>query len=530
MQLKPIVLSIAAALVFGAGLLFGSYKYVTTLEDQEMEKRANFIVQRSISIMLELAIPKGEEDRGALAPETPGTCTEEDLNRLRYWVYASSFVGDVGLMSGDMLLCSALSGIRDVPYKLLPADRTLPDGMELRLNRELTYAPGSEVMVLNKDQWIMAMKPNFVDEFRYLDKNQYDLQLYFIGAEETPFVRIGKQIGAVEASWFYQDGVEWEKDNLYARKCTDDGRICALLHYPVDVIRANRADTMDWVAMINLISILAIGLAVYALYNKQTNLSTQLKRAIRNDELLLTYQPITSLKNSHCTGAEALMRWNNKGEWIRPDLFIEVAEQQGFIRDITQYLLKQAFAETAGILKARPDFRLTLNVTADDLKDHWLRHQLQDLIHLHEISAAQIGIELTERTLADVKEVSKLLQDLRTLGCIILIDDFGTGYSSLSYIRDLPFDVLKVDKSFVDTIGTDGVASGVLPHIIEMGHDLGVELVAEGVETAEQASWLAEQGTEKAQGWHYSKPLPLSDLQDYLKEEKARRTVSSAVA
>ena len=227
--------------------------------------------------------------------------------------------------------------------------------------------------------------------------------------------------------------------------------------------------------------------------------------ALNSHAIQVYYQPIISLQSGKIVGAEALARWRQPdGSFLSPDIFIPLAEQTGLITRLTEDIVRKIFADLGNWLRRRPEIRISINLSVDDLRSPKLPLLLQEQLQLWGISAQQIILEITERGFVDTQTTLPVIAGYRQAGHRISIDDFGTGYSSLSYLQKLDVDTLKIDKSFVDTLEYELLT----PHIIEMAKALNLATVAEGVETESQRDWLRMHGVQYAQGWLYSKALP----------------------
>ncbi len=261
---------------------------------------------------------------------------------------------------------------------------------------------------------------------------------------------------------------------------------------------------------------------IYWLTQKQMGLPAQLRQALqkrrrrldgRPRELFLVYQPIVDLRSGRWAGVEALMRWRKPdGEFVNPDLFIAVAERHGLIGQITACVIRTIEEEAAPLFRAQPGFFISINMASSDLQDEALAEQLGNAVQQLGIAPTGLRIEATERTFIDADSAKRGMARLRERGHLIAIDDFGTGYSSLSYLAQLDLDCLKIDKSFVSTIGTGAVTSEAVPHIIELAKSLKLRMVAEGVETEAQAQYLRERGVQYAQGWLFAKAMGMEEL------------------
>jgi sensor c-di-GMP phosphodiesterase-like protein len=172
--------------------------------------------------------------------------------------------------------------------------------------------------------------------------------------------------------------------------------------------------------------------------------------------------------------------------------------------------------EQEQLLRQQPHLYISVNLAAADIRDGSFAAHAEQCMQLHGITPAQLLYEVTERGLVDVELAVSQLQVLRDQGHRIAIDDFGTGYSSLSYLHKLPVDVLKIDKSFVDTLGTDAASNSVAPHIIDMAHELGLKVIAEGIEQETQEAVLRALGAQMGQGWLFAKAMSAADFSAFV--------------
>jgi|GEM_PF-3001751 len=248
-------------------------------------------------------------------------------------------------------------------------------------------------------------------------------------------------------------------------------------------------------------------------------IETHLRRAIANDEFELHYQPVVDISRDYVYGVEALLRWHNDelGS-VSPAEFIPIAEESGLIVDIGYWVVDAVQAQlTAWKDTEFGELKVSLNVSARQFKTEACAQSL--LAHLDLCNSEQMIIELTESALVrDHPGSIEFLDGLQARGLPVALDDFGTGYSSVGYIRDFEFDVLKIDKSFID--GIDGPRDhGLVASIIAMGRILGMRVVAEGVEEGSQVELLRQIGCDFVQGYHFSKPLPVADLERYVRSQ-----------
>ncbi|MBS1161123.1 MAG: domain S-box/diguanylate cyclase protein [Proteobacteria bacterium] len=250
----------------------------------------------------------------------------------------------------------------------------------------------------------------------------------------------------------------------------------------------------------------------------RASIEARLHLAIERRAFELHYQPQFDTASGQLLGAEALLRWCDDGQWIPPDRFISVAEETGLIVPIGNWVLEQAMACLAGWnrLSARP-LRMAINLSARQFWDGELLDRVVSLCARHGVAPAQIELEVTESMLLQAEgEHVDMLHAMRRHGFRLALDDFGTGYSSLSYLHRLPFNTLKIDRSFVtamiDENGDFSGGSALVPAIIAMAHNLGLEVVAEGVESSGQLVVLRDMQCDVHQGFYSGRPVGEADF------------------
>ena len=243
---------------------------------------------------------------------------------------------------------------------------------------------------------------------------------------------------------------------------------------------------------------------------QQLRYSGQIRSALDNNEFELYYQPLIALDTSRITGAEALLRWKHPVEGtVMPRRIIPVAEQLGMITPITDWVLVTALRQCRQWTYSGTRIPVSVNVSARSFQNPRLLEKVLWALQEAAVDGDCLVIEITEATLMqDIERATELLSSLRDAGITIAIDDFGTGYSSLSYLKRLPIHTLKIDQSFVTDVAFDRQDVAIVRSIIELGHNLGFKVVAEGVENDMAMELLGRLGCDTAQGFHISEPLP----------------------
>jgi diguanylate cyclase (GGDEF)-like protein/PAS domain S-box-containing protein len=248
---------------------------------------------------------------------------------------------------------------------------------------------------------------------------------------------------------------------------------------------------------------------------ERLQLRADLQHALRSDELVLHYQPEVDLGTGAIVAVEALVRWQHPTRGLlSPMTFVPLAEETRLITSLDRWVLQTACRTAADLHTRHPDVAMSVNLSAAYLDHPDLVPTVAKALHDNDLAPRCLILEITESAiLRDITAVSPRLAALREMGVRIAIDDFGTGYSSLAYLSQLDVDILKIDKSFIDRVTIDPQDAAITEAIISIGHSLALQTVAEGVEDAEQAEWVRASGCAIGQGYIWSRPLALADLE-----------------
>lgn len=413
----------------------------------------------------------------------------------------------ISLVKAGVVYCSSIFGKRDVLLRQLQPE--LPSmHAKLLLSTDQSLIKGSPVLL----QWFPASDDGEDGVIMVININLLSALLL-----EPPESLVHRVVLSVNDRFYSaEQGIS---DQL---RLADDEKVVtrtsAMFPFSINVVTpgASALALRDLPSQAPLAVILTLLLSWIAWIGTAGRMSftREMVQGLARKEFELYCQPQLNTQTQQCAGVEILLRWNNPrlGN-VSPDVFIPVAEREGLIGPLTRYV----FAETVRQLSCfptTPNFHISINVTAS----HFIHGALLRDVNQLWFSARpqqQLVLELTERENLQVVDY-RLVRELHRKGVLLAVDDFGTGSSTLSWLEQLRPDILKIDKSFTSAIGTDAVNSTVTDIVIALGQRLNIELVAEGVETPQQAHYLRSNGVHMLQGYLYAKPMPIADFPRWL--------------
>jgi diguanylate cyclase (GGDEF)-like protein/PAS domain S-box-containing protein len=262
--------------------------------------------------------------------------------------------------------------------------------------------------------------------------------------------------------------------------------------------------------------------AMQARAQERLKLEAELRRAVEQEEFVLHYQPMVSLRDGRLVGFEALLRWQHPKKGLqRPSSFLPLAEETDLVLPIDGWVLEEACRQAQLWEADYPSISLIamVNLSARQLKVGGLARPIEETLKRVAPKVHTLALDITEGVLINASEDNvRTLDALKSMGIRLELDDFGTGYSSLSYLKHFPLDGVKIDKSFVEGLGEDTTDKALVRAIIELCHTLGLEVLAEGIETAEQAALLRDMGCDLGQGYYFGRPLPSEEFAQRLPE------------
>lgn len=438
-------------------------------------------------------------------------CSDGDLGYLNRLVIASQYLKGLARQRGDEVICTTLAGRPAHPVPRSKPDYVSAAGQRVLLNFEPIGVPGALGIVFGTDD-VSAMvsmgtlnAPIDPGIAYVLYGRTSDNRFFPIKSQGAQARILGELPSSTIAPQLRRAGYEFS--------CSADRSTCvaARLMLPVD---PTRLAFIAGLGLLGLISGSALAFGVSAAHARGRSLPGSLRRALAAGQISLRYQPVVTLRDRRTVGFEALACWHlSDGQSIPPDLFVAIAEQEGFIHELTRYVTNLALAETAEFLRMYPALTITINVSATDLLDPRFLTFINRQCQQRGLAPSRIGFELTERLTASIEELRTNINQLRAAGYALYVDDFGVEYSNLSYLADLQVDGLKLDKHFVSEVGETRKADIIVAQLAAMAEQLQMPIVIEGVETEAQAALLAGlPGDVRAQGWLFGKPVIATEL------------------
>ena len=507
-RLFSLAVALLAAALSTAFFWLISYELEQRQQESALQTLSSSAFKRTQTVMMEI-----DSGFDALKSSPSSGCSEATLTKLRRAVKNSKYLKSASVELGHNIFCSDSGMVyRDKPRP----DYITDDGTRVWLNKSNLFSPKINTLYVQRGNIILS--------------TLHELLLDVISSEDAGIIMYSTKSGQIIAR--HPATARIDADVL-KRTSSHDGHFnigTRLYHFSYDSKLAIEIISFKdvkpparhlfesiWLWFpISLLSGLLAGYAFYKRMELQHSPEQKLISAVRNREFLVYYQPIVSLHNGKCIGAETLIRWKGlDGSYIHPELFIPLAEEYGLIESLTDMMFETAMQEMAERLKSG-NFYISFNLSAHDMNKPRYFDMISKRLRELGIAPAKIAIEATERGFFDVAQANDIIKLYRQAGHSVFIDDFGTGYSSLSYVQNLAIDVIKIDKTFVDAINTGSATSSVIIHIIAMAKQLNLKIVAEGVETAEQAEFLRLQGVDAGQGFHFAQPMPADAFMRYI--------------
>ncbi len=423
-----------------------------------------------------------------------------------------SYVGGIGRLNpaGNRVVCSTLGPAAE-GLQLGPAEHVGAAGVTVRREVAIPRMKGTRFLVLARDDIAVFLQS---DVSRSILFTLSDAALGAYSRHGGPVIL---SRGSFDRHWFDElqasgRTAAFDGQRLIAMSPSGSSDYMGFVVFPAERVMAQVRQARKVLLPLGAGGGLLLSATLFLLMRHLRSMPAALKRALPTDRVFMEYQPIVDLRSRQVIGVEALARWRHHGQSVPPDRFIVAAEQAGIMPQVTRRIVDLVAWDMADFLRMRPDFHVSINLSASDLRAERAVELLAGLLRVTGLPASSFWVEATETGFVEGGVGADVIDRIRAMGIRVAVDDFGTGYSSLALLDSLDVDLLKIDKRFVASIGRAGSASEVVTAIIGLSRALGLEMVAEGVETEDQAAFLLANGVQYAQGWLFGRPAPVSTL------------------
>ena len=506
--LMPASLITVALLSVGLSIAIA---YRVALHEQQARTAiiASEMLHREQAISDQIAYARGVLEHSSSAP-----CSPAKIAILRNLALSSSYWQWVGYVEGNRLICSSYGDHGDgIPVG--PADYLSSRGAWIRRSVLLPLLPDTRFFMVTESAsgYSSLALPDLVLDTAS-ESREISIALVTISNRHLIFGRGSIDVGQLPMFHRELGEMQWvngeQTGTIRFARSNDYAAVAAV---PVSVVRQAWLSIARFAAPLGAAIGTLIAMLLLALQRQRIGMLAQLDRAIRRKEFSLEYMPIVELSSGRWVGAEALLRWRRPGGQVvaNPDQFIPIAEQYQRMKQLTVAMLDILVSDAQENLARRAgQLYVSINLSAQDLADTEIVEKLR--LMREKSGLPNLLVEATEGGLLNVNRANRVIDQLRKLDIAVAIDDFGTGYSSLSYLGTLKVAYLKIDKSFVSAIGSGAVTRPVIDHIIAMAGDCNLMLIAEGVETEEQADYLRNAGVQYAQGWLFGRSMTAGEL------------------
>ncbi len=503
---QKVVAAVAGAVLACAGLW--AFNYGTNqLVAQQAKDEVELAAQRKIALA-ENRIGRVVATLEELSRQGVDSCRPAQLDLARKAVFSNVMIKEISLIGADGQTLCATSGLPLISRKPLSSQQASAENL-----------------------WI--------DVFSFGEVTDKILRIRRTGSGNAP----GLSALLLGSTIIAQSSTEGQALSGYGRIATRDGMLIGESGAHVDpgfsedspLVASSSSERYGLNVSMSMsrsvfraraIQIQALGLIIggavalillafsYFVPRRQQNPVAELERALRAGEFVPYYQPVVDLVSGKLRGAEVLIRWRKPdGSTMLPAGFIPLAESSGLIFDMTRSLMRRVCQEIGPAFAERPHLKVSFNLAAQHFEDETIVSDVRDIFGRGPVRLSQLVLELTERQpIENLIETRRLIATLQGLGVRMAIDDVGTGHSGLSYILKLGVDIIKIDKMFIDAIGIERSSTTIIETLIDLAHNMRMEVVAEGVETFEQVICLRDRGVRAAQGFVFAPPLPGSSF------------------
>ncbi|MGE0062327.1 MAG: EAL domain-containing protein [Xanthobacteraceae bacterium] len=511
--------AVVAGALLGTSAVFALDQSLTSFVEHQARRDAD-ATARLVLALAEKRTTQAMDVLSQLAQFGKPECAPDYLTTLRAAVFTSPALKEISVLGHDGGVLCTSNGLLENGHRILAGER-LPNGDGYAI--ELIDVDGDQaddmIRIRRVGEGLAALIPSelFLPRLSSEDERP-SIHLRMTTASDMEIARMGEHRVAA-------------RDYDHTRRQSEKFGYTVDIATPQAAWNARRAE-LRW---LTVIPVSAVGLLLAAFVclrprRDEKNPVRDMRQALANGEFIPYYQPIVDIRSGQLRGAEVLMRWRKPdGTIIPPSAFIPLAESSGLIHDMTLALMKSVCAEAGPEIGRRRGMKISFNFAAKLFANDIIVDQVRHIFARSPIKLSQVVFELTERdSIENFTETRRVVAALQGLGARIAIDDVGTGHAGLSYMLKLGVDIIKIDKMFVDAIGTDRNSTTIVETLVDLAHNMRMDIIAEGVENFEQVMHLRDLGIRHAQGYVFAPPLPGSSFLQLVQAIDPEKTQAAA--
>ncbi|MHA7773672.1 EAL domain-containing protein [Roseibium sp. M-1] len=471
-------------------------------------------------------IERGNRLYGELEKIPDADCSDAHLKTLSTLVFNDNHITNIWFFpdGGTKTACSASFGRFDPAHDFGPPEKAqlFKDGRETWYRVPFNLAENvGRVTVIKKGRYGVSF-------YQTGNLASAEEDLFYVSSAKEPFKELFHATGNSDLLGLYKRSFGPVFGNVFAQACgAGETRLCYLTMIPATRIFRQNIILLGIFTLFSLVTGVLVFLRVNRIMRERNSPEGRVRRAILNGGKGFEpyFQPIVTLATMKCEGCEVLARFEDAHGKLFPDQFVSIIQDQNLTWEFTEIIISKALKDLRPLLAGRPGFKVSVNFFQADLEDEQLQSVIRSPVFATATKAGlSLCCEILETGIRSGTSIAKALEYLRGIGCQIAIDDFGTGYSNLAQVKALKPDLVKIDKMFIDDLGTstDSARGAFVQAILGIASAHGMKVCAEGVETMEQLASLRNRDVDYAQGYFFAKPMPIRDFSLYLLEQTLR--------
>lgn len=499
---KKLIAVVAGALIVGTPVALFNY-WLNGLILEQIRDEVDSTARRSITLA-EGRISQAMSALDDLARRGVATCDAEHLDALRRSNLDHSGIAEFSVLDGSgRTLCSDLGVV--LRHRVTLTTKQVADNNMLLDVMSVDEGPQRMLRVRRPvgSGFIAALIPG-------------DLLIAKVSTQGGPLLNAHGRLAAGDGTLLATSGPLTEFGNLFespviSRIGSERFGLNVTMTRPRSMLSRGQEEMRFLGSVVNgVIALALLAVGILGPWRQHNNPVAEMERALRAGEFVPYFQPIMDITTGRMRGCEVLVRWcKPDGTLVSPATFIPLAESSGLIMDMTRSLMRDTVRELGAVCQRRPYLKIGFNLAAQHFADDRIVQDVRGIFEGSPIGLNQVVLEVTERQpLDNLNLARRVIGELQSLGVKVAIDDIGAGHSGLSYILKLGVDIIKIDKMFIDALGTESSSTAIIGTLVDLARNMDIELIAEGVETFEQVIALRERGIQAVQGYVFAPPLP----------------------